>query len=134
VGVKALDIYQGSDWFTNRWVVAQAFDTLEQLQDLCLSRPWDQQVPASLDVSEILSEIADFCDDLIAELAAVEADLLPVLPSFVSQRWLSFEMNQYVTQIQKKASQSLVSDPAQLFDEIIILIARIKDALKQLDQ
>ena len=39
MGEKALEVYQGSDWLTYRWTVAQAFDTLDRMRDLCRHSP-----------------------------------------------------------------------------------------------
>jgi hypothetical protein len=37
MGEKALEVYQGNDWLTYRWPVAQMFDTLDRMRDLCHS-------------------------------------------------------------------------------------------------
>lgn len=37
MGEKALEVYQGNDWLTYRWPVAQMFDSLDRIRDLCHS-------------------------------------------------------------------------------------------------
>ena len=39
MSAKPVEIYQGSDWLTYRWSVAQAFDSLDRIRDLCLQMP-----------------------------------------------------------------------------------------------
>ena len=133
MALKALEIYQGSDWFTYRLPVAQAYDTLERMQDICLSRAWEPGEPTQ-DIDEILNDVMDLCDDLTAELASVEADIFPVSQSQTPQRWMAFEMNYYLALIRQKAAPSSYLEPAHLFDDILMQIKRIKKILKQLDQ
>ncbi len=134
MGVKALEIYQGSDWFTYRWPVAQAYDTLDRVHDLCLCRSWDRTSSQASEVTEVLSGIGDLCDDLAAELAAVEADLLPFIQNDMTQRWVAFEMRLYLNEIRQKVAQPPLTEPAYFFDQLVLVTARIKDALKHLDQ
>ncbi|MDD3288950.1 MAG: hypothetical protein PHX43_08130, partial [Alphaproteobacteria bacterium] len=90
--IKPQAMYQGNDWFTHRWLVAQAFDTLDRMRDIC-SLPSEAEI-ANLTQArlDLLTVIADLCDDLAGEIAIAEADLLPVFQNRIAQRWTAFEM------------------------------------------
>lgn len=153
MGAKAVDIFQGSDWLTYRWAAAQAFDTLDRIRDLCLQMPAASgarpgtsnpgrpryEMPEE-EIADVFSYIAELCDDLAGELDAVHADLFPFLQNNMLHRWLAFEMRLYLKDLQQCAlgeakgevkNEALLSRPT---DAIIILAARIKDLLKQIDQ
>ncbi len=134
MAVEALKLYQGSDWTTHRWPVAQAFDTLERLQDLCLCRADVKEGLFAEDPAELLNDIKDLCDDLAADLTAVEAELFPVLQSRMAHWWLTFEMRHYLNEIRQKAKQSSLSFSEVLFDGILARVKHIKNALRRLDQ
>ena len=135
MGVKALELYQGSDWMTYRWPVAQAYDTLDRLRDLCLQRsvvPSQHGAP-----EELLEVVADLADDLAAELASAHADLLPFLQNNVAHRWAAFEMQLYLGEIRELAmppSGAPIFIAAEFYDNLLLLLGRIKDILKRIDQ
>ena len=132
MGVKALDIYQGEDWLTNRWSVAQAFDTLDRLRDLCSGQTWGYA--AGLPEAEsVLCGIGDLCDDLAAELAAVEADLQPFLRHNPPQRWQAFELRLYMGELRGLLEVAALEDGQRLIERVIHYCRHIKDSLKQLD-
>ncbi|HEU0118753.1 MAG TPA: hypothetical protein VFR09_08990, partial [Alphaproteobacteria bacterium] len=39
MGKEQPEVYQGNDWLTYRWSVAQAFDTLDRVRDVCRHTP-----------------------------------------------------------------------------------------------
>ncbi len=133
MGVRAVDVYQGSDWTTHRWPVAHALETLDRIQDLCLCRTWSEtEAPETLstpELAEVTEGIASLCHDLAAELALVEADLLTHVRNNLPQRWLAFEMRLHLADMQRETAIEL---PA--FESILLLATRIKDGLKQLDR
>lgn len=133
MGVKALDIYQGDDWFTHRWSVAQAFDTLDRLQDLCSRQPWGQE-SAVPDAESMLCGIGDLCDDLAAELAAVEADLQPFLRHNLPQRWQAFELRLYMGELRRLLTGDAPMEKGHFLDQVSLYVCHIKESLKQLDQ
>jgi hypothetical protein len=132
MGLRALEIYQGGDWFTYRWSVAQAFDTLDRVNDMCLSHPWEHE--HAPDADGIISGISDLCDDLAAELASVEADLQPFLQNSTALRWQAFEMRLYLGEIRQLMSKAAQLEQSCLFDQLLLLTGHIKESLKQLDQ
>src|ERR1700678_1982730 len=95
---KPVEMYQGSDWLTYRWPVAQAFDTLDRIRDLCLQMPvamgaapaapgMDQpryEIPDD-DIADMFGYIVELCDDLAGELDTVAADLSPIMQGIPAQ-------------------------------------------------
>ncbi len=146
---KAPDVYQGNDWLTYRWPVAQAFDTLDRIRDLCRHAP---MIAGSLphlpgtsspryempeeDEIEIFGIIAELCDDLSGELDAVQADLFPYLQNDAAQRWMGFEMRLHLNEMRAVARREHESpDPSDAaIDVLAALAARIRDLLRHLDQ
>ncbi len=162
MGLKALEVYQGNDWLTYRWPVAQVFDTLDRVRDLCLQLPsvsnpesaatqsdedvivlqterrqasheaYEQdalQAATEEDLSNVFSYVGELCDDLSGEIDTVLADLFPYLQNNLTHRWAGFEMRLYLDELRRQTKQSNRSA-----DTIIILAARIKALLKQIDQ
>ena len=143
---KPAEIYQGSDWLTYRWSVAQAFDTLDRIRDLCLQMPVGSGAPPGggqptyempeEEIADVFGYIAELCDDLTGELHAVYADLFPVIRPNPAHLWLAFEMQQHVKDLHARARKEAAAEhPAQSPpDAIVALAARIKALLKQVDQ
>jgi hypothetical protein len=150
MGEKAPEIYQGGDWLTYRWAVAQAFDTLDRIRDLCQHAPqhfgsvlpqlsgsglprYDMQDD---DMTDMFAGIVELCDDLSGELDAVQAELSPYTHSSITTRWMGFEMRLHLNDMRQAAlyeHQSL--DPSTTaIDSIAALAARIRDLLKHIDQ
>jgi len=149
MGEKVLEVYQGNDWITYRWSVAQAFDTLDRLRDLChhapaLTNVLSQAIGGGAPRYEITDDgamnvfggLVELCDDLSGELDAAQADLSPYLQNDVSQRWLGFEMRLHLNEMRQTALHEYQSpDPSNaVIDTISNLATRIGDLLKQIDQ
>ena len=101
---KPVEIYQGSDWPTYRWSVAQAFDTLDRIRDPCLQMPVMMgSVPVGADqprymkfpmrkIADMFGYIIELCDDLMVELDTIQADLSGAMKGNPAHAWLAFEM------------------------------------------
>ena len=79
---KPSEIYQGSDWLTYRWTVAQAFDTLDRIRDLCLQMPVNvggASVPAG-------QPRFDIPEEDIADMFGVIPQVIPLWSSFILYR------------------------------------------------
>lgn len=142
---KPTEIYQGSDWLTYRWTVAQAFDTLDRIRDLCLQMPVNAggALPASQprfdipeeDIADMFGYVVELCDDLAGELDCAHADLAPLLQN-LPQAWTAFEMrlhlrNMRAAALKEAASAAPLQSPP---DPILLYAGRIKTLLKQIDQ
>src|ERR1700691_5921381 len=98
---KPVEIYQGSDWLTYRWTVAQAFDTLDRIRDLCLQMPVAAggsgpgeprfEMPDE-EIADMVGYVVELCDDLAGELDCAQADLAPVIHGGFPHAWTAFEM------------------------------------------
>jgi len=143
---KPAEIYQGSDWLTYRWSVAQAFDTLDRVRDLCLQMPVAVggtagkeparfEAPAE-DIADMFGYVVELCDDLTGELDIVHADIVPPTQANIMQAWIAFEMRLHLCELRRRAlKETEVSmPPPGPPDEILALASRIKALLKQIDQ
>lgn len=153
---SAPELYQGSDWLTYRWPVAQMFDTLDRIRDLCHSAARPGVTPKLMSAPNPLFDkvfdqteeeapdlflcIAELCDDLMADLDAVLADLFSFLQNNAAHGWMGFEMRLHLREMRENAlirhmalSQDTKSD-ANNVDEITALAARIRDLLRAIDQ
>src|SRR5579863_5257090 len=141
---KPVEIYQGSDWLTYRWSVAQAFDTLDRIRDLCLQMPVAAggsaphatqprfEVPDE-DVADMFGYVVELCDDLAGELDTAHADLTPVLQGNLPHSWTAFEMRLHLKDMRASAfKEAAATTPLQAPpDPILALASRIKVLLKQ---
>jgi len=144
---KPADMYQGSDWLTYRWPVAQAFDTLDRIRDLCLQIPVavpGERKPLGLEpgyevpdeeISEVFGYIVELCDDLGGELDTVRADLTPVMQENLAHLWNSFEMMLHLRDLRSEAvKESSTARTHMPPDKILNRAAKIKALLKAIDQ
>lgn len=129
---KDLPFYQGGDWFTYRWSVAQAFDTLDQVELLCVSRPWGEDESSLVQVREVLTAIVQLARDLVGEIAIVEADTLSVPNRSFAQKWAAFEIRQHLDLL-KKTAASGGEELSSLFEALGAIVASIKERLKIMD-
>ena len=142
---KSVEIYQGSDWLTYRWSVAQAFDTLDRVRDLCLQMPVSASgagVPShphfepDEEIADMFGYIVELCDDLAGEIDTVHADLATLLLGSMPHSWLAFEMRLHLKDMRTAAyKEAAAATPLQVPpDPILTLASRIKLLLKQIDQ
>ncbi|MFY9287730.1 MAG: hypothetical protein WAO98_04430 [Alphaproteobacteria bacterium] len=149
MAVKAVEVFQGNNWLTYRWSVAQVFDTLDRMRELCRHTPatmtllpqaQGMNLPRfdllEADYSEIYNCLVDLCDDLSGELDAALADLHHHLQQDITHNWMSFEIRLHVAEMRETAVlEQQAMDPAgSAVDTIVALIERICDLLKQIDQ
>lgn len=146
MGEKALEVYQGDDWLTYHWPVAQMFDTLDRVRDLCRRLPAAAKHGLDMGLSryetsedpggDLFACIAELCDGLLGELDAVLADLFAPTQCAPASRWAGFEMRLHIADMRAIASASRPSLQAADadIDAIAALAARLRDLLKQIDQ
>jgi hypothetical protein len=127
--------YQGNDWFTQRWSVAQAFDSLDRMREVCLFNNDGDDRRLMEARHEMLAVMAELIDDLTGELALAEADLQPVLEAQMPALWTFFEMHLSLDMIRRLTSPMTLSMPetSDLFDHLLQLVTQIKDGLKKVD-
>jgi hypothetical protein len=148
MALKAPEIYQGGDWMTYRWSVAQVFDTLDRMRELTHT-PTPHVLPnlhgAALfqdedlqdeEMADMFAGIVDLCDNLSGELDIVFADIIPQHGNAVMQRWTGFELRLHLNSIRQQALQEhQVSEPSTaVMDAIAARSSRMRDLLKQIDQ
>ncbi|MGE3624255.1 MAG: hypothetical protein AB7H77_10360 [Bdellovibrionales bacterium] len=148
MSAKPVEIYQGSDWLTYRWPVAQAFDTLDRIRELCLQLPAaiaaastpgplqpHHEIPDE-DIAEIFGYIVELCDDLAGEIDIIHADLFSYLQGSPLQLWAAFEMRLHLRDLRVASYKEATSDsPLHTPPETILgCVARIRILLKQVDQ
>lgn len=145
--LKAHDMYQGDDWLTYRSTVAQAFDTLDRLREICLEltevdgHPYSDRIGSAAEALSdnlmvVLSALSSLCDDLSAGLDAVLAEVYPSYKHDTRQLWVSFEMQNHLRSLRSRIRQELTSQTpsAAVLEEVLNELELIGGCLKQLDQ
>lgn len=150
MAVKAQEVFQGNDWLTYNWSVAQMFDTLDHVLDICNHMPIgdgviaSQSRPASAsddendvaDARDLFACIVELCDDLGGELDAVLADLVSYRTDMMAQRWIGFEMQlcRYATRQRALNEHRLPHPTPTAIPSIMAWALRMRELLRQLDQ
>lgn len=132
VGIKAQNLYQGSDWQTYRYAVAQVFDTLDQIREVAaafLSGMNDDETPPQEQLSTMLG---DLCNDLVSEVDLALADLSPVIAKHLPSRWLMVELRAIVGQL-LALNRPAVQDH-DLIPQLADLAERARFLMQRLDQ
>jgi hypothetical protein len=136
---KPAPVFQGNDWLTRRWFAAQAFDSLDKLQDLCLCRLQTPPLAAADDADEWIETLQTLLDDLASEVKAVEADVLADdAPMTLARTWPRFEFALFHDAARRaltpppEALETLVSNTD--LEELYRLFGRMKETLRTLDQ
>jgi hypothetical protein len=80
--------------------------------------------------------ILELCDDLSAELDAVQADLFSHLQKDTPHRWMGFEMRLHLNEMRRVAlaEHEVLESPTNAVDSILALTSRLRDLLRQIDQ
>ncbi len=150
MGEKALEVYQGNDWLTYRWPVAQVFDTLDRIRDLChslspvggaipqlpVSSAPRYDVPMEDERLNLFVGIIELCDDLSGEMDTLLADLSSFMQKEMKLRWMGFEMRLHLTEMRTIAllEHQAYEPSGHAVDAVLALAARIRDLLRQVDQ
>jgi hypothetical protein len=144
MGLKAFDIFQGNDWTTHRVTVAQAFDTIDRMRELCHNAPALPSLAREPSLPRfepppggpLFLGILELCDDLSGDFDAAEADLFPYLQSDPALRWLAFEMRLMLRELRGIAmeEQDNLHPPHMAIEAALSITARMRDFLRQIDQ
>jgi hypothetical protein len=133
MGAKSFELYQGSDWMTYRWTVAQAFETLDRMREVCMPL-LPQDLEAEPYAYDSLGLIADLSDDLFSEFEIVTADLFPVLQANVAHRWAVVEMRIHFDRLRLLCLEDHNNNAHDQLAQAADLLQKIKLLLKRIDQ
>ena len=126
--------YQGRDWFTHRWTLAEAFDFLDRIHDLCLCRNWTGQNLETEDGQPLLPMILDLIVNLEASVHEATSDTIPseeLVPS-AAHFWAIRELHWRIKELEQSV-RALIGNKQPDLDLVIALLLEIKKALKGLD-
>ncbi|MBI1273455.1 MAG: hypothetical protein GC131_05180 [Alphaproteobacteria bacterium] len=133
MGAKALDLFQGSDWTTYRASAAQAFDTLDRMQEACMPL-MPQDMNEEQHAQDALHLVGDLSDDLMGELEVVTADLYAILQNNVAHRWAVVEMRMHLDHIRYLCADDHMASAQEHLAHTADLARKIKTLLKRIDQ
>lgn len=147
MALRAQELYQGEDWLTYRPTVAQAFDTLDRLREFCddstldsaravMDAPWSAMSRGEETIALLMGSLLGLCDDLDGEIAAVLAELSPILRNDAAHRWVGFEMQMHLKSLRDLAQEEPPQPHAlpALMDEIRVTTDYLIASLKKIDQ
>lgn len=98
----AYQLYQGCDWCTYRYSVAQVYDLLDQLRDVTATLLSGEALPAALALPVCPlphALLQDLCSDLAGAVDMAVADLAVTLQRHLPSRWLLVELRTLANQL-----------------------------------
>lgn len=147
MAVKALELYQGEDWTTYRPTVAEAFDSLDRLRQLCddgtvevgtFPTPLDDKKTddAQENARMVVGALLALCDDLDGQIVAVLAELSSHMRHDAPQRWLGVELQMHLSAMRSLAQEQplMVAAIPAIMGKVAEITERIVFILKTLDQ
>ncbi len=134
MALQQIPLYQGRDWLTYRWTVADVFDALDRMHDLCVGHDWTAEETTAGKESSLLPALLDFACDLACSVATACADTIPANAFWgnLKHRWLCFEIRLW-TRILADQIASLIAQEQPNFEETTLIIAEIKGKLSAID-
>lgn len=128
--------YQGRDWTTVRLSVAEAFDTLDRLYDLCVYEDFPGEEEDDEEPFAFQMALHGLTESLAAQLAFAEADTIPPTnpTGGPEQSWAVFEIDRALADLKEKLRRSTADQTASQANSIVLLVSRMKTGLKKLDQ
>lgn len=133
---KSRPLYQGRDWVTSRWSVAEALGALDHVHDLCL---YGQEGPEPESRNErfaILQAVYGLTERLIAQCSIAQAESIPAgsATGSFSHLWSCLEVNQSLKAIKEKLTELSDEASREVHGEIALLALDLKASLRRLDQ
>lgn len=116
--------------------MAEAFDTLEHIQDLCWDRDLHQTQNAMAETFALLRALHFLTESLTSQCAIAMADTIsPASPTATfDQLWHCFEIERVLAEIKCGLLNLSAEDSDRPFDALALLASSLKTALKKLDQ
>jgi len=127
-------IYQGRDWFSYRWTVAQAFDALDHIHDLCLYTQGHDAPDGNADDLSPLPYLEDMCAVLGAHLSLLYADTIPTdqVQSRFTAKWQCFEARQTFDMLCENVAE-ITSTAEKDIQPIMTHTLALKEYIKKID-
>lgn len=130
-------LFQGRDWTTARFSVAEAFDTLDRLNDLCVCKSVpDDDEGEETEAVAFYRALFGLVEGLTAQLKLVAADTIPsAAPAGpFEQAWAAVEIDRALQDLKNKLHALASGQPSNSADSALFVIFRLKTGLKKLDQ
>lgn len=133
---KSPFLYQGRDWHSYRWCVAEAFDALDQFHDFCLAQGWRESEEPAEAIEAFLPALLDLGQEVVWRLDLAATDTLPPTEASASlkQGWTRFEMDQCAQTLQIELASLGDAPGSQGLASLLMLASTLKNYLKRLDQ
>jgi len=137
MAIENQPLYQGRDWFSENWTVAQTYDALDKIHDVCLYQA-KSAVNSSLftDRLPLLSKLLSYMDLLHKGIAHVAEELIPAgQPTHTRDKgWLIFELQALEKEINLRLTELSNQNEHHILQEIITLTLAMKAHIRKLDQ
>lgn len=127
-------LFQGRNWFTYRWSIAEAFDALDRFHDLCLSQEWLETSGMEEIETTVLPILQDFTNDLTCMLAIACADTTQTSKYLcdIQHGWHYIEIQWWMKLLVKHISALPEQSPPN-FESITLVIAELKRLVGAID-
>lgn len=132
--MKRIPLYQGRDWLTYRWAVAEAYDALDRFHDLCISQEWLDTTGLEDIENAILPLLHDFVYDLATMMAMACADTLPATKYScdLQHGWHNVEIQWWLKLLSKHITNLPEQSPPN-FESITLVLVELKRLVGALD-
>lgn len=133
---QAPQMYQGRDWASYRWTVAEAFDTLDRMHDLSLCQGWTDEPDLAETAMAFIPDLMGLYEELGCQLKIVFADILGEAsqPQTLPQHWAMMEAQALHAELGEKITGLWENEATQSFSSLVVLTSLIKAQLKKMDQ
>ena len=127
-------LYQGRDWFSYRWTIAQAFDAIERIYDLCLCATNEEKSARDDAENPLSSYLYDLSELLGCQLAIVYSDVIPSETSLAPPQlhWTCYETRQVFHEMHAMVLDFLQAKTNHV-EQIVTQCLQLKEYLKKID-
>lgn len=131
--LKHLPLYQGRDWRTFRWLIAEILEALDRMHDLCVAQDLPQEQMAVAD-QPLLLILYDCAIDIAASITTACAETIQqnTRMGTLQQRWLFVELQFWADMLIEQIA-GLENNRPPNFEETTLIIAEIKRRLGAID-
>ncbi len=130
------ELLQGHDWTTSRKSIAEAFGTIDYINDLCLYCGLSKLSHDSEHSSALITSLINLNKELAGHLSLVYADIInpqEIVCSF-TQSWTIFEIQGCLKEMKEKVAVLSEAQLTQKASGLLFLSQKIKTILKRLEQ
>ncbi len=129
-------LYQGRDWISSRWSVAETLDTLDRIHDLCLEKDLHDSPGAAARRFFVLKTLHSLAETLTHQCAIAVADLIPTASATggLTHLWNGRETARLLKELKANLFELSAEGSEKSFGATAFSAVKLKSILKKMDQ